>query len=73
VAVALVGAGGSAAAAWGGLGWVVGAAVAPTAALSLLACLVPFGARQLRALGWGLVASSTATLLVLVLGLRAGW
>jgi hypothetical protein len=73
LAVVLVGAGGSAAAALGGLGWIVGAAVAPTAALSLLVCLVPFGARQLRTLGWGLVGSSTATLLVLVLGLRAGW
>jgi hypothetical protein len=73
LAVVLVGAGGPAAAALGGLGWVVGAAVAPTAALSLLVCLVPFGARQLRTLGWSLVASSTATLLVLALGLRAGW
>jgi hypothetical protein len=51
---------------------VVGAAVAPTALLSLLACLAPFTARQLRTLGWGLVGSSTATLVVLVLGLRAG-
>jgi tellurite resistance protein TehA-like permease len=59
-------------AALAGLGWIVAAAVAPTALLSLLACLSPFGARRLRTLGWGLVASSTATLLVLVLGLRAG-
>ena len=72
LAVALVGAGGSAAAALAGLGWIVAAAVAPTALLSLVVCLAPFSARQLRTLGWGLVASSTATLLVLVLGLRAG-
>jgi tellurite resistance protein TehA-like permease len=49
---------------------VVPVAVAPTALLSLLVCLLPFSARQLRTLGWGLVASSTATLLLLVHGLR---
>jgi len=69
VAVAL---GGSALAALAGLGWIVGAAVAPTALLSVLVCLLPFGPRQLRTLGWGLVASTTVTLLVLVLGLRTG-
>jgi YwiC-like protein len=72
LAVALVGAGGPALAALAGLGWIVAAAVAPTALLSLVVCLAPFSARQLRTLGWGLVASSTATLLVLVVGLRAG-
>jgi YwiC-like protein len=72
LAVALVGAGGSAVAAWAGLGWIVAAAVAPTALLSLVVCLAPFRARQLRTLGWGLVASSTTSLLVLVAGLHAG-
>jgi len=70
LAVTLIGAGGSAVAALAGLGGVVGAAVAPTALLSLLVCLAPFSARQLKTLGWGLVASSTVTLAVLVLGLR---
>lgn len=72
LAVALVGAGGSAVAVWAGLGWVVAAAVAPTALLSLVVCLAPFRASQLRRLGWGLVAATSATLLVLVLVLRAG-
>ncbi len=72
LAVALVGGGGAAVAALAGLGWVVAAAVAPTGLLSLVVCLAPFSARQLRTLGWGLVASSTASLVVLVLGLRAG-
>jgi len=72
LAVVLVGGCGSVAAWLGGLGAVVGLAVAPTALLSLLVCLLPFSARQLKTLGWGLVASSTASLLVLVLGQRAG-
>jgi hypothetical protein len=72
LAVVLIGAGGPAAAALAGLGGVVGAAVAPTALLSLLVCLAPFTARQLKTLGWGLVGSTTATLVVLLLGLRAG-
>ena len=54
-----------------GLGWVVPAAVAPTAGLSLVVCLAPFSARQLRTLGWALVGSTTATLIVLIVGLRA--
>jgi hypothetical protein len=70
MAVLLIGAAGSAAAWWLGLGPVVGVAVAPTALLSLLVCLLPFSARQLKTLGWGLVGSSSATLLLLVLGLR---
>jgi hypothetical protein len=70
LAVLLVGGGGAAAAGLAGLGAVVPVAVAPTALLSLLVCLLPFSARQLRTLGWGLVASSTATLLLLVHGLR---
>ncbi len=72
LAVVLVAGCGAAATAAAGLGWTVGVALAPTALLSLLVCLLPFSARQLRTLGWGLVASTTATLLVLVLGLRAG-
>jgi hypothetical protein len=72
LAVVTIGLGGPALAGLAGLGWVVGAAVAPTALLSLLVCLAPFGPRQLRTLGWGLVAATTASLLVLVLGLRAG-
>ena len=71
LAVVLVGAGGSAAARAAGLGPVVALAVAPTALLSLLVCLLPFSARQLKTLGWGLVASSTATLLLLLVGLRS--
>jgi hypothetical protein len=70
LAVLLVGVGGSAAAWWLGLGPVVGLAVAPTALLSLLVCLLPFSARQLKTLGWGLVVSTSATLVLLVLGLR---
>ena len=66
LAVLLIGAGGAAVAWRLGLGSVVGLAVAPTALLSLLVCLLPFSARQLKTLGWGLVASSTATLLLLV-------
>ena len=72
LAVVVVGGGGAAVAAAAGLGWVVAAAVAPTGLLSLLVCLAPFTARQLKTLGWGLVASTTATLLILVLGLGAG-
>ena len=72
LAVVLVGGGGAALAWRAGLGPVVGLAMAPTALLSLLVCLLPFSARQLKTLGWGLVASSTATLLLLVAGLRAG-
>ena len=71
LAVVLIGAGGPALAWLLGLGPVVGMAVAPTALLSLLVCLLPFSARQLRTLGWGLVASSTLSLLLLVAGLRS--
>ena len=58
---------GSAAALAGGLDWVVPAAVAPTALLSLLVCLGGFSPKQLKTLGWGLVGSTSATLLVLLL------
>jgi len=68
----LIAAGGSGLAVWAGLGWVVPAAVAPTALLSLVVCLAPFSARQLRTLGWALVGSTTVTLVILVLGLRGG-
>jgi YwiC-like protein len=67
---ALVGGGGSAVAVAAGLGWAVPAAVAPTLLLSLVVCLAPFSARQLRELGWGLVGSTTASLVVLVWMLR---
>jgi hypothetical protein len=67
---ALVGGGGSVVAAAAGLGRVVPAAVAPTLLLSLVVCLAPFSARQLRELGWGLVGSTTASLVVLVWMLR---
>lgn len=53
-----------------GLGWVIPAALAPMAVLSLVVCLVPFSARDLHRLGWGLAGASTTTLVVLVLGLR---
>jgi hypothetical protein len=65
--ILLVAGGGSAAAVVLGLGWAVPAAAAPTALLSLVVCLAPFTARQLRTLGWGLVAATTASLLVLLL------
>lgn len=66
----LVGGGGSAVAVAAGLGWAVPAAVAPTLLLSLVVCLAPFSARQLRELGWGLVGSTTASLVILVWMLR---
>jgi hypothetical protein len=67
---ALVAGLGSGAAVAAGLGWVVPAAVAPTALLSLVVCLARFSARSLPRLGWGLVVSTSATLVVLVVGLR---
>jgi hypothetical protein len=72
VIAGLIAGGGSAAAVLAGLGWVVPLAVAPTALLSLVVCLAPFSARQLRTLGWALVGSTTVTLIVLVVGLRGG-
>ncbi len=66
----VVGGGGSAVALAAGLGAAVPAAVAPTLLLSLVVCLAPFSARQLRELGWGLVASTTASLVILVWMLR---
>jgi hypothetical protein len=67
---ALVAGGGSAVAVAAGLGWAVPAAVAPTALLSLVVCLAPFSARQLKTLGWGLVGATSASLVILVLMLR---
>ena len=64
--------GGSSAALASGLGWVVPAAMLPTAALSLAVCLGRFSAARLRALGWSLVAATTATLAVLLVAARAG-
>jgi hypothetical protein len=51
-----------------GLGWIVPAAVLPTALLSLVVCLWRPPASRLRFLGWSLVAATTATLLVLLVG-----
>ncbi len=45
-------------------------ALAPTALLSLAVCLLRVPPRRLRELGWALIASSAATLLLLVVGLR---
>ena len=70
VAALLALAGGAAVALVPGQGWVVAAAAAPTALLSVAVCLGPFGARQLRQLGWSLVVATSATLAVLVAGLR---
>jgi hypothetical protein len=55
-----------------GLGGIVPLAVLPTAGLSLVVCLARFAATRLRFLGWSLVAATTASLLVLLIGLRAG-
>jgi hypothetical protein len=66
----LIAGGGSVVAVAAGLGWAVPAAVAPTALLSLVVCLAPFSARQLKTLGWGLVGATTASLAILVWMLR---
>lgn len=50
-----------------GLPGAVPYAVLPTAALSVVVCLAPISPKRLRTLGWALVASSTATFVVLVL------
>jgi hypothetical protein len=55
---------------WAGFPAALALATAPTALLSIVVCLSRPSAKQLRPLGWGLVASSAATLLVLVVGLR---
>jgi hypothetical protein len=55
-----------------GLSWALPAALAPTAAFGAAVCLRGTGPGRLRALGWALVVGTTATLLLLVLGLRAG-
>lgn len=72
VIVAVLSGGGSVLAWQGGLGWVVPAAVAPMALLSIVVCLSRFTARDLHRLGWGLAAASTSTLVLLVLGARVG-
>lgn len=60
-------AGGAAAALAAGLGWVVPAAAAPTALLSLVVCLGGFSPRQLKTLGWGLVGATGASFVLLLL------
>jgi hypothetical protein len=70
--VAAVAGGGSLLALAAGLGLAVPAGVAPTALLSLGVCLIPFSARRLRTLGWGLVGSTTVSLVVLLLMLQRG-
>jgi hypothetical protein len=72
MSILVVAGGGSAVAVAADLGWAVPAAVAPTALLSLVVCLAPFTARHLRSLGWALVGSTTASLIVLLLMLRGG-
>lgn len=48
-------------------------AVMPTVALSAVVCFTRVKPRDLRTLGWALVASSIVTLVLLVAGLRLGW
>jgi hypothetical protein len=55
-----------------GLSWVMPVALAPPALFAVAACLGGSGPRRLRALGWALVGGTTATLVLLVLGLRGG-
>jgi len=62
---------GSGAAVRAGLGWVVPVAVAPPALLSVVVCLVHLSPKHLRRLGWSLVAATSITLLVLLIGLGA--
>lgn len=52
------------------LSWAVPVALAPTALFAAAVCLRGTGPGRLRALGWALVGGTTATLLLLVLGLR---
>jgi len=59
----------SAAATAGGLPAAVPVALLPTALFGVAVCLTRTGPPQLARLGWALVLSTTATLLVLVLGL----
>lgn len=70
VFVVALGLGGSVAALRLGLGWIVPAALAPMALVSLAVCLVRFSAKDLHKLGWALAGASTTTLVVLVLALR---
>jgi hypothetical protein len=69
VAIVATTAAGGALALSAGLGWTVPLAVLPTAALSLIVCLARFSPARLRLLGWSLVASTTASLLLLLAGL----
>ena len=69
VAIAVTTGAGGALALAAGLGWTVPLAVLPTAVLSLIVCLARFSPARLRLLGWSLVASTTASLLLLLTGL----
>lgn len=69
-AILTLAAGGSAAAIVNGLGWTVPVAVAPTVALSIAVSLARPSASRLKSLGWSLVAATTASLALLVAGLR---
>jgi hypothetical protein len=68
LAATLVAAGAALSAA--GMPAALAVAVLPTAALSIAVCLGSVSPKRLRELGWGLVGSSTLTLVILVVGLR---
>jgi hypothetical protein len=53
-----------------GLPTAIAWATLPTAVLSIVVSLARFSPKRLRELGWALVASSTLTLVILVVGLR---
>lgn len=61
---------GLAAAVAASLPWVVPLSLLPTALFGVAACLGSAGPARLKQLGWGLVGSTTATLLLLLVGLR---
>jgi hypothetical protein len=53
-----------------GLAAVVPLSLVPIAVASLALAAVPVAPRQLKTVGWAIVATSVLTLLVLVIGLR---
>jgi hypothetical protein len=55
-----------------GLPWQVPASLVPTALFGVAACLGSAGPDRLKQMGWGLVASTSATLAGLLWGLRGG-
>ncbi len=63
-------AGAFAAAAGAALPWTAAVAVLPTAALSLVVCLARISPKRLRELGWAMIGSGVATMVILVAGLR---